>query len=54
MAKSIPKFPKDIKLSERRYDTKVIKDPLNLREEFICPELGFIVTPFRAQSKNDQ
>jgi hypothetical protein len=48
MSKSLPRFPKDKKLSEKRFGWLRLHDPINIREEFICPEKGYIVTPFRA------
>jgi len=49
MSKSLPKFPKDLKISEKRFDSSKLFDKINLREEFICPEKGYIVTTFRPQ-----
>jgi len=49
MSKSLPRFPKDKKLSEERFGRNKLSDKINPREEFICPEKGYVVTTFRAQ-----
>lgn len=40
MSKSLPKFPKDRKLSEERFDNPAEQDEVNIREEFIYEFLG--------------